>query len=104
MGRIVCVHGIGQQVAGEQTLLHDWTPALMDGLTRAGHRDAATTEDVTMGFYGYLFRPPGDLLAVDDPIFTAADVEPGMEEDLLLAWWREASRVDPKVASPEANT
>jgi hypothetical protein len=46
VGRIVCVHGIGQQVAGEQSLLRDWTPALLDGLARAGHRAAATAGDV----------------------------------------------------------
>jgi len=104
MGRIVCVHGIGQQVAGEQSLLRDWTPALLDGLTLAGHGDAATAADVVMGFYGNLFRPAGELLAVGDPMLTADDVEPGLEEDLLLAWWREAARVDPKVAPPDADT
>ncbi|MFF1611984.1 hypothetical protein ACFVYA_29720 [Amycolatopsis sp. NPDC058278] len=105
MGRIVCVHGIGQQISGEQSLLRDWTPALLDGLTRAGHRHAATADDdVAMGFYRSLFRPAGDLLAVGDPMFTAADVEPGLEEDLLLAWWWEAARVDPTVAPPEADT
>jgi pimeloyl-ACP methyl ester carboxylesterase len=37
-------------------------------------------------------------------MITAEDVEPGLEEDLLLAWWREAARLDPKVAPPEADT
>jgi hypothetical protein len=37
-------------------------------------------------------------------MFTADDVESGLEEDLLLAWWRQAARVDPKVAPPEADT
>ncbi|MET9002065.1 hypothetical protein [Amycolatopsis sp. NPDC004169] len=104
MGRIVCVHGIGQQVAGEHSLLRDWTPSLLDGLARAGHSDAATTDDVVMGFYGHLFRPAGARLAVGDPMFSADDVEAGLEQDLLLAWWREAALVDPKVAPPEADT
>lgn len=104
MGRIVCVHGIGQQTAGEQSLLRDWTPALLDGLSRAGYSDAAVADDVVMGFYGDLFRPAGELLAVGDPMFTASDVDPGLEQDLLMAWWREAARVDPKVAPPEADT
>ncbi|WP_199755240.1 hypothetical protein [Amycolatopsis sp. WAC 04197] len=104
MGQIVCVHGIGQQVAGEQTLLRDWTPAILDGLTRAGHAGAATADDVVMGFYGDLFRPVGERLAVGDPMFTVDDVALGLEEDLLLAWWREAARVDPKVAPPDADT
>jgi hypothetical protein len=104
VGRIVCVHGIGQQVAGEKLLLRDWAPALLDGLSRAGHGDAATASDVVMGFYGNLIRPAGERLAVGDPMFTADDVGPGLEEELLLAWWREAARVDPKVAPPEADT
>jgi pimeloyl-ACP methyl ester carboxylesterase len=57
-----------------------------------------------MSFYGDLFRPAGERLAVGDPMFTADDVEPGLEGDLLLAWWREAARVDPKVAPPDADT
>ncbi|WP_328648060.1 hypothetical protein OHS58_10295 [Amycolatopsis sp. NBC_00348] len=104
VGRIVCMHGIGQQVASEQSLLREWTPALLDGLTRAGHGDSATADDMSMGFYGDLFRPAGEMLAVGDPMFTAADVDPGLEEELLLAWWRGAARVDPKVAPPEADT
>ncbi|WP_205661083.1 hypothetical protein [Amycolatopsis vastitatis] len=104
MGRIACVHGIGQQAAGEQSLSQTWVPALLDGLTRADQGDAATADDVAMGFYGDLFRPAGELLTVGDPMFTAADVDPGLEEELLLAWWREAARVDPKVAPPEADT
>ncbi|MDX3192068.1 hypothetical protein PV458_26965 [Streptomyces sp. MN03-5084-2B] len=104
MGWIVCVHGIGQQAAGEELLLRDWRPALLDGLTRAGHRDAVSASDVVMAFYGNLFRPAGERLAVGDPIFTANDVDAGLEEELLLAWWREAARVDPKVAPPEADT
>jgi hypothetical protein len=33
--RVLCVHGIGKQLDGEQTLLSQWRPALQDGLTRA---------------------------------------------------------------------
>jgi hypothetical protein len=104
VGRIVCVQGIGQQIAGERSLSGGWTPALLDGLTRAGHSDAATADDVAIGFYGDLFRPAAELLAVGDPMFTAADVDSGFEEALLLAWWREAARVDPKVVPPGADT
>lgn len=37
-----------------------------------------------MGSYGDLFRPAGERLAAGDPMFTADDVEPGLEEELLL--------------------
>ncbi len=104
MGQIVCVHGIGQQAAGEELLLRDWRPALLDGLTRADHSGTVSASDVVMAFYGHLFRPAGERLAVGDPIFTADDVNAGLEEDLLLAWWTEAARADPKVAPPGADT
>ncbi len=31
--RIVCVHGIGQQLLGERELLSSWVPSLYDGVT-----------------------------------------------------------------------
>lgn len=85
-------------------LLRDWLPAVVDGLTRAGHSGGVGADDVVMAFYGNLFRPAGQILAVGDPVFTAADVEAGLERDLLLAWWREAARVDPRVAPPDGDT
>src|SRR5690349_12561386 len=103
MARIVCVHGVGKQLLGEQSLLRDWGPALLDGLTRAG-AGQVQVEDIAMAFYGDLFRPAGELLAVGDPIYTAKDVESGWEQELLLAWWREAAEVDPRVAPPDGDT
>lgn len=103
MARVVCVHGIGNQLKGEHTLLKEWWPALLDGLTRAGG-DAEAAGDGAMAFYGDLFRPPGETLAVGDPVFSAKDVEPGWEEEQLLAWWRAAAEADPAVAPPGADT
>ena len=103
MARVVCVHGVGKQVLGEQSLLRDWWPALVDGLTRAD-ADLVPVDDVAMAFYGDLFRPQGELLAVGDPLYGARDVEPGLEQALLLAWWREAAVVDDGVAPPDGDT
>jgi hypothetical protein len=103
MARIVGVHGVGKQVLGEQSLLRDWWPALVDGLTRAD-AGLVSAGDVAMAFYGDLFRPQGELLAVGDPFYGARDVEPGLEQALLLAWWHEAAAVDDGVAPPEADT
>jgi hypothetical protein len=47
---------------GEQLLLRDWWPALVDGLTRA-EADLVPADDVAMAFYGDLFRPQGELRA-----------------------------------------
>lgn len=103
MARVVCVHGVAQQVRGEQSLLQAWVPAVADGLTRAAGPPVPAGE-VAMAFYGDLFRPPGQLLAVGDPLYGVADVEPGVEQELLLAWWREAAAVDQGVVPPDADT
>ncbi|MEU3645238.1 hypothetical protein AB0E59_17790 [Lentzea sp. NPDC034063] len=103
MARVVCVHGIAQQQRGEQSLLQAWGPAIADGVTRA-EGPAVPDGDIVVAFYGDLFRPPGQLLAVGDPHYRAADLQPGLEQDLLLAWWREAAAVDPAVVGPEADT
>jgi hypothetical protein len=104
VARVVGVHGIGKQVLGEETLLSGWGPALADGLRRAGAGHVAAGLDFVMAFYGDVFRPAGQLLAVGDPLFTAEDVEPGFEEELLTAWWAEAARIDPGVVPPDADT
>lgn len=112
MARVVGVHGIGKQSDGEDVLLKVWRPALLSGLRRTGALSATGTDsgdalaesDVWMAFYGDLFRPPGRRLAVGDPRLTAADVEPGLEEELLLAWWRHAAQTDPAVVPPDART
>jgi hypothetical protein len=100
--RVVCVHGIGQQRLGERQLLSEWVPALLDGLRRAGAAGRVDDGAIGMGFYGDLFRPPGQRLDVGDPPLTAKDVRDWLESDLLTAWWAEAARVDPAVVPPEA--
>ena len=102
MARVVCVHGIGKQQDGEDTLMRSWLPALTDGLRRAGHVGLLDPSDVAMAFYGDLFRLAGRLLAAGDPAYTASDVDDGFEQELLLAWWSEAARTDPGVVPPGA--
>jgi hypothetical protein len=103
MARIVAVHGVGKQLLGERPLLKEWLPALQDGLSRAGGRMVANGE-VAIAFYGDLFRPPGETLAVGDPLYPAADVDEGLEADLLVAWWQAAATVDPQVVPPDEET
>ncbi|MFE2219822.1 hypothetical protein ACFW93_49030 [Streptomyces canus] len=104
MARVVAVHGIGQQTRGEQSLRRLWLPALNDGLTRAGATDLLAEPDLAVAFYGDLFRPEGEFLAVGDPPYTAADVAGGFEQELLLAWWQAAAGSDPAVVPPDADT
>lgn len=102
MARVVCAHGVGNQQLGEQQLLKDWLPALQDGLSRAGASTKLAADDVVMAYYGDLFLPQGQLLAVDDPFYSWPDVSEGWESDLLLAWWAGAAEAEPQVTAPHA--
>ncbi|WP_406353695.1 GPI inositol-deacylase [Streptomyces sp. NBC_01635] len=102
MARVVCVHGVGKQQLGEQTLLSQWTPALHDGMRRAGSATRLADSDMRMSFYGDLFLPPGQRLAGDDPHYEWWDVSAGPETELLLQWWEHAAAAEPQVVAPEA--
>ena len=84
--RVVCVHGIGRQLDGEQSLLKDWRPALQDGLIRAGAGGLVADADVGMAFYGDLFRPSGQVLAVGDPHYyqITLPASPGIHEVTVM--------------------
>ena len=98
MARIVAVHGVANQYTGEHQLRRDWLPALQDGLARAGAEGVAEA-DFTCAFYGDLFRPGGKALG---PFYDASDLDDAWEQALLLAWWKEAARLDPMVAGPDS--
>lgn len=101
MARIVGVHGVGHQFAGENTLQAQWLPALKDGLARAGHQLDADS-DFVCAFYGDLFRPAGK--GAMDPPYDSDDVDDDFQRALLELWWTEAARVDPTVRGPGAAT
>lgn len=98
MTRIVLVHGMGQQVKGGHSLLDHWYPALADGLALSGV--VVDRADVVMAFYGDLFRPAGHR-GVGLPDLDASDVTDGLERELLLTWWGEASRQESSVTGPD---
>ena len=83
MTRIVCVHGIGQGYEAAETLLATWAPALAGGVSNAGGRlDPA---EVSMAFYGSLFRPAGGKGAVTIPEYAPGDLEGDLEQALRAA-------------------
>lgn len=100
MARIVVVHGIAQQFKGPHTLHAQLVPALRDGMELAGHKPVPEA-DVAFAHYGSVFREPGMRDADDVPPWDEYDVEPGLEADLLMAWWQEAARLDPAVPPPD---
>lgn len=102
MPEIVGIHGIAQQYRGPYQLADVWLAGIRDGLFAAGHDDTAralSPKDVGVAFFGDLFRPPGTMAATDPP-YTALDIRPGLEQDLLTALYAAAVAGDPALAEP----
>ncbi|NUK32248.1 hypothetical protein HRW12_00350 [Streptomyces lunaelactis] len=103
MAEIVGIHGIGQQYSGPYELASAWHDAVRDGLSAAGRQPAAealSRSDLNVAFFADLFRPPG-AMAAQDPHYSAKDVQPGLERDLLAELYRVALEKDPSLAPPK---
>jgi hypothetical protein len=102
MPRVLGVHGIGQQYRSGPEVTRGWWDALRGGLEVAGFRataDNLAETDVRVAFFGDLFRPQG-ALAGGGPPYTPADVQPGLERDLLQTWYEAAVDQDSSVGPP----
>jgi hypothetical protein len=102
MPRVLGVHGIAQQFKGGYQLGTAWFDALRDGLVAAGYSTVASSlapADVRVAFFGDLFRPKGAMAGVEPP-YTAADVKPGPERDLLTEIYQAAVEQDPSLGPP----
>jgi hypothetical protein len=102
---VLCVHGVGQQLKGEDSLAAEWALALRDGMRRSGCRETQLpgSGEFQCTFYGDLFRPAGRRLGIGDPWLTIADATE-FDRELLVAWWRGAAESDPQVIQPNART
>jgi hypothetical protein len=103
MAAVVGVHGIAQQFRGGYQLGTVWFDGLRDGLAVAGYEpmaSALTPADVRVAFFGDLFRPPG-AKAGGAPPYRSADVELGLERDLLEAWYEATVKQDLSLAPPQ---
>ena len=98
-GDIVCVHGIGYQLQGSNSILAEWRPALRDGIINAGG-EPPNESRIQMAFYGKLFRTPGKK-GDEIPPYDESDIVSEYERQLLKAWWLEGSRVDMAVPGPD---
>lgn len=103
MAVIAGIHGIAQQYRGGYQLDDVWFNGIRDGLVAAGYRKAAgslAVHNVRVAFFGDLFRPPGTM-AAGEPSYSAADVQPGLERDLLAVFFDAAVALEPTLAAPE---
>ena len=80
-----------------------WFDGIRDGLVAAGYLETAEAlarGDVRVAFFGDLFRPPGTM-AAGWPPYSAADVKPGLERDVLAVFYDAAVAQDLSLGSPE---
>jgi hypothetical protein len=100
--RVLGVHGIAQQYRSGPELTRGWFDALRGGLEVAGFRataDGLAETDVRVAFFGDLFRPRG-AMAGGEPPYTPADVEPGLERNLLKCFYEAAVDQSPSLGPP----
>lgn len=100
MPRILLIHGIAQQYNSGPKLAHDWWLALKGGLEVAGYSALAhgiTSADVEVAFFGDLFRPQIAKAGAEVP-YTSADINPGLELDLMKVWYQAVAEQDPTLA------
>ncbi|MEV7612069.1 hypothetical protein [Streptomyces sp. NPDC089799] len=100
MSAVVFVHGVGKQYLSEDSLARDVVPELVGG-ARLSDGPVPASDDVSVAFYGDLFRPHGTRAGGEFP-YEAADIETEDEFRLLMEWWAEAARTDPAVPAPNA--
>jgi hypothetical protein len=98
---VVLVHGIGQQYKGPESLLAECVPGLRDGVAFAG--GVLDPGDVSVAFYGDLFRPRG-VRSLELPDYDVSDVRDPFELELLRAWWMCAAELEPAMPGPGAPT
>ncbi|MFG2349557.1 alpha/beta hydrolase family protein [Streptomyces phaeochromogenes] len=101
MTRVVVVHGVGQQFLGKGVLHSAIGLAVLDGLDNAGlETSGLTPADVSVAFYGRVFRQPGTKDLSDLPLIE--EIEDDFETALLRVWWEGGALQEPdRIESPE---
>src|SRR5688572_31100137 len=83
MARIVCIHGIAQELKSRETLLAEWIPDLRGGVSNAG--GTLDSDEIDMAFYGILFRKSGGKSGAGAtiPPYAPGDLDDPLEIALL---------------------
>jgi len=101
VARVVLVHGVGQQYLGRWSLQDGLARALADGVEHAGGRDLITPDEVTVAFYGNVFRSASGTRSIDLPL-CVDDIDDKFERDFLFELWSAAATNEPdRVAAPD---
>ena len=103
MASILCIHGIGQQLKGEEIVATEWRAALRDGMKLAGaeSEELPSDRDIAVAFYGDLFREK-DTKGFDAP-YQLVDIDEGFETDLVRAWLHAAETSSPPTGGAEVD-
>ena len=97
MATVICIHGIGQQLKGEEILRSEWLPALKDG--SIGPARPSPTRRLSPSPSTGISRLH-DAKAIGNPPLNASDISDPNEQALLMHWWESAALLDPNVPAP----
>lgn len=98
MGTITGIHGIAQQYQSGPELTTTWFDALRGGLIAAGFRQQADTlrkDDVTVAFFGDLFRAEGTM--GPEPELSVSHLDTVQDRELLEIFYQAAAQQDPTI-------
>jgi hypothetical protein len=91
--KVIAIHGIGQTYVGGRQIEAQWRAALSSGLEEAGAPRLKAEEFKAVG-YGAVFWPSGQRGGPEPDV---RDLD-AWEQEMLLAWWREAAALSAKTA------
>jgi hypothetical protein len=104
MSRVVAVHGIAQQYESPKQLHDVWVSALEGGFQNAKLPPLAES-DLSVVFWGDLFRDPAEpLKSIDPSLGPTSEVEEEFEMKFLLAMAEEATRLRGLASPSEEET
>jgi hypothetical protein len=89
--KVVGIHGIAHNYSSSAQIEQSWFSALQGGLENAGYPRIDRTAFSAI-FYGDLFRQSG-MRSANIPKLSAQDITEEWEQELLIEWWREASKL-----------
>lgn len=100
MARIVCIHGIAQELESRETLLAEWGPALSGGVSNAN--GSLDSTEIDMAFYGILFRKEGKGAPGSLPQYAPGDLADPLELELLNDLFDSAALTAPEKVPSKA--
>lgn len=75
MARVVCIHGIAQDLDSRESLLKDWASWVAGGVSNFSDDLSLDTAEVDMAFYGAIFRADPEQKGDEIPNYSVGDLD-----------------------------